>query len=245
MVTFRVIEGAIIMYLIFIIALFIVGILTALQISYFSFNELFFESIIINLISDAIMLITTIFILERLIRDHYEKLEVSSEKIIYLNTLNNRHALLVAQLEKTFVHFITKVPEPLDVEKLFLSLNEIVKEDFISSKYKIMKLKQDSIFEYTEHVVSYQHFCKYYFKDKIEELIENYLGRYIAIIPGEVLASLFKIENQLKSNMLVVPEDFGLQLDVSHADFNPEDFRVVLTTIGEEIVKLKAYTINQ
>jgi len=227
---------------------------------FFGLSPEFYENTLVNIVATTLILIPTVFIVEQLINKHQKELELKIEKENkkkekdsikrkYLETLNTRHTLLVDGIEKSFIHFITKKPTNLDIElnetiNILGGLDSYVKDDFFKKKYELLVLNPKNIFKAKTEYLSYQKFCKHHFKDSIEKLIKDYTGRYVVFIPSEILESLFKIEDNLKLNCFVVPEDHGLVFDISQAQVDPTvvtELIKSLQIIGEEIVKLKKY----
>lgn len=148
-----------------------------------------------------------------------------------------------------FIHFVTKIPsepEP-NLSGFKETLNQIdkyVNDDFINKQYEVLFVDPKNVFQTEVKKIPYQQFCKYHFKDVVFDEISDYTRKYIAFIPKDILKSLFKIEDTLKQNLFIVPEDHGISMDISNAKIQPEAIsymRNKLFLVGKEILKLNSY----
>ena len=206
-----------------------------------------------NLISDVVILFATVFILDRLIKRHYEKAAKLEEKNKYLNTLGSRHESLAARLETSYVHFVTKVPPEFfksdEARKKDTKLIEVtndlkryVTKDFIKTDYEVIIIDPaQATTAYTANI-PFQKFVKLQFKDNILNVTKDYTERYLSFTPKEILESIFKIEDTLNSGVFATPEEHGLKVDISKAEFEPEVMLDKLEKIGNEIIKIKEYS---
>lgn len=236
---------------VFIISLIAIAVLSAVQYAVFGYGQPFLEGMLLNLITDILMMVVTVFILERLIREHYKQ----EERKKYLNTLGSRHESLAAKLEYSYLHFVTKVPSQFfprnedrrkDTKLVDVTngLENFVTKDFTKRNYKVNLLDPYDITKVHTGEVSYQLFLKHEFRDKILQMTKEYTNRYIAILPKDILESLFKIEDLLNSGLFAVPEDHGLNADLSNAKFGIEAIQQMIDSlekIGKEIIKIKEY----
>ena len=80
----------------------------------------------------------------------------------------------------------------------------------------------------------------YNFKNAVKEEVTDYLHRYSAILPSEVIVRLLAIDELLKDNMLVTPNDHEIELGVplTSVKFHPEDYIDVYSKLGNEILSL-------
>lgn len=221
----------------------ILAFIAFLSIQYFllsGFNLATAEGIIINLISDVLSIAATLFIIDKLLQKNQE----SNQMKRYLNTLEKRHEVLVTQLINYFNHFVTKDSKIRDIEDVLLNIDDYITSDFLRTSYKTLTFNPNDIFNPIENQISYMVFVEKYFKQRIEETISQYLSRYISIMPPEVTTSLFKIDDLLKSNVLVTP--IGLTAEqLGNAKFEPYQFIEPLKEIGIELQKLKEITNKQ
>lgn len=238
------------MFVSFLILVILVIGLLMLQYFYFSYNELFFEDMIVNTIGNVVILFATIFILERLINKHYEKRKVKEERKRYLDVLGSRHDILVSKLERFLIHFITKEPPVLEprvtityLEKVKGNLNDYINANFLKRNYTLNII--DNNLRNKEIEVSYQRYCGY-FKREILKLTYEYSNRYLPLITNEVLDSIFRIEDYItSSNAFVIPEDHGLSMNISNAEFDSEFMILEVGLLLEEIIKLRKYNLEK
>lgn len=230
----------------FLILIVLVLALLVLQYYYFSYNELFFENMIVNTIGNIIILFATIFILERLINKHYEKRKLQEEKNRYLDVLGSRHDIFVNKLETLILHFIKKNP-PVIEPRLTLTelrntkdnLSTYIGYDFLRKNYTVNIIDENLSNQEVE--VNYQRYCSY-FKNEILKLTYEYSNRYLPLIPNDILDSIFRIEDNITtSNAFVIPEDHGMNLDISNAEFIPDLMITSIDKLLDEVIKLREY----
>jgi|SRR5690625_284292 len=230
----------------FLILIVLVLALLVLQYYYFSYNELFFENMIVNTIGNIIILFATIFILERLINKHYEKRKLQEEKNRYLDVLGSRHDIFVKKLETLILHFIKKNPPVIEPRLTLTELRNIkdnlstyIGYDFLRKNYTVNII--DENLGNQEVKVNYQRYCSY-FKNEILKLTYEYSNRYLPLIPNDILDSIFRIEDNITtSNAFVIPEDHGMNLDISNAEFIPDLMITSIDKLLDEVIKLRKY----
>ena len=196
------------------------------------------ESINTNLIADVLSVAATTFIIDKLLQKDDDVKRVKR----YFEILNKSHEVLVSHLSMYFTHFVTKDSKVLEIEEVISNLDQYITKDFLKKRYTVRIINKDNIFQPREIEVSYKVFIEEYFKKKIEETITQYLSRYISIMPVEITATLIRIDDLLKSNILTTPIGLTDQ-EVDNAQFDPNDFIVTLKEIGNEIIKLKNFSI--
>jgi|GEM_PF-4183697 len=197
------------------------------------------DALMINLISSFLLLFLTLFVLDRIVNSHLEKVQRDKIKRDYINLLKIPHETLLVKLEQQFIVLVTSNSESMDVKKILADMDRYVDESFLKRQYTIRSVNSEDIFNFKETHLTYQQFNSKIFKKTIFEGIGEYIHRYAAVLPVDVIHSLIKFEAIVKSNIFVVPEDHGVTIDISNAKMNPEDFKVQLRKLGNELIVLR------
>lgn len=225
-----------------------------MQYYFFGFEKYFFEGMLLNLISEVIVLIATVFILERLIKKHHIRMTKQEESKKYLTNLSSKHDSLAAKLEQAYIHYVTKDPAEFypDDERRKRSkrlvevvddLDSFITDDFLRREYNVIIVNPYYPTQAQNVSMEYERFFITQFRNKILEYTEAFTRRYMVLIPEEILASIFLIEDTLNDAIFAVPSDHGLKIDISTVSLDKERMKTKLKIIGEEIINIKEYNL--
>src|SRR5699024_11681399 len=99
-----------------IILVLILLILVITHIINFEIDNSMFEALSINMISNIFIVFATIFILDKLIKNHHEKRTIRDSRARYFDVIGSRHELFVSKLETLIIHYVTKEPTEVEFE---------------------------------------------------------------------------------------------------------------------------------
>jgi len=168
-----------------------------------------------------------------------------SDQVKHLrNLITNQYNSFWFNTENVYVNFITKKPKQsgkdfeIDVNYVVQNIDKYVNERFITDPVTALIPNPSNIMDIREVQIEYSLFCEEIFKKQINDKISELIGKYITIIPKEVAASLYSLDNLLKSHYLIT--SIGNQkIDFSKTQMDISELKNVLKSIGEEIIKLK------
>lgn len=207
----------------------------------------FWFSLIPNFIADAISVLLSAYVITRLIQRGEERR--AKEKVY--KALGKRLDALNNKVAEKYIHFITKKPAKESEQGLINQVKDLssnielyVTANFVREGVKVFSYQPgqttDIFNSVTEEIWSYQKFC-YSFKKQIKESLDEFISRYISLLPEDLRENLFIIDDLLMTGIFVTPLEFGIELDISNAQIKEEDFQKVLSELGEEIYKLMNY----
>jgi|SRR5690625_10365 len=193
------------------------------------FNMEFYEGLITNIVTEIVSIILTVVIIGNLIKKEEEKEKLSKEKLekeeydqLIKNVLGNQLSKLYQELSSTYINFVAKEPlqfgptgpnfEETDnaIKQLIENIDSYVDKDFRKKEIRafITEEKEPLRKIPTEQTISYQRFCLGIFRAKFEYHIDNFIQRYISVLPEDIRLTLYKMENSIKDFIFVTPLEF-------------------------------------
>ncbi|WP_310876546.1 hypothetical protein [Priestia megaterium] len=234
-------------WILVLVVLAIISTNIALQGYFKSLDSEFWFSLIPNFIADAISVLLSAYVITRLIQKGEERR--AKEKVY--KALGKRLDALNTKVAEKYIHFITKKPTKESEQGLTNQVKDLsnnielyVTSNFVREEIKVFSYNPsqptDIFNSVTEEMWSYQKFC-YFFKKQLKESLDEFINRYISLLPEDLRENLFIIDDLLMTGIFVTPLEFGVELDISNAQIKEEDFQKVLSELGEEIYKLMNY----
>lgn len=220
-------------YIIVAIAIVFLCILSVIQYYIFTgFDELFMGGLILNLTTEAISILITVLIVDKLLRKQQEKeqakitkIEKESHEKLIKEIIGNNLTKLFSELSSVYVNFVTKkllitTKEDQNFsghERAILDVIENI-DDYVRAGFRSKPIK--TIFADPskmnegisgEQLISYQVYCSGVFRSKIEHVIEKFVGRYISILPDDLRKALYRIENSVGDFVFVTVHELGFK----------------------------------
>lgn len=221
----------------------IMSVLIALQYYIFGFDSNNIQSLNINIISNIIILFATVFVLEKVIRNHYESKKNEEEKLRYKNTLNSRHNKLVKNLESLAIQFVTSEPaiiEPRpkidEIKNIGKDADEYINLKLMERKYNINRINSEG-----QHNIEYWSHTDFtfYFKKEFLNQIRDYITIYLPLIPSDLLKELFELEDLMSSsNAFFTLKEHGIIPKLENITYEKEYVDFVINEIRKVIDKL-------
>lgn len=241
------------------IAVFLLGVLTAVQYYVFNgFDNNYFNGLILNLSTDAISILITVLIVDQLLKKQERKEEkkvaeqrrIDQERLIK-EIIGNSLVNLFSELSSVYINFVTK--EPLITKKenknfenhekaiidIIDNIDEYVGAEFRSYPVKTIIVDASKLSEGfpVERIISYQEFCSGVFKSKVNFIIEGFITRYISILPDDLRKALYRIENVIGDFVFVTFYELGFKNQPMPTTENDiEKLKEQLLIIGEDLL---------
>lgn len=219
-----------------------------LQLLFFDgFGKDTFKALNINFLAGVIYVSLTYLIIDRLL-EKYEK----RRKTTFINeSIANEYKLLLNKISQYYITYVTKCPPQLTKDQdsfrevilnIINDLDKYVDDDFLRKEITIIRPEyKNGWIEPVEEKYEYQLFCKST-KQNIKKAIDDFLIKYNALVPEEVIVNLSNINNCFMQPIFATTLELGIGIDISNARFNPEDFKKPINEIGSYIVKLYEYS---
>jgi hypothetical protein len=230
------------------IIIFAVLISVLLQLLVFNgFDKEVFEALNINFLAGVIGVVLTYLIIDRLLEKYEER-----RKTTFINeSIANEYKSLLSKISQYYITYVTKCPPQTTkdqdsfekvISNLINNLDKHVDGDFLRKNITVIqpKLKNGWI-EPEEKKYEYQDFCELT-KQNIRKSIDDFFIKYNSLIPEEVIVNLSNINNCFMQPIFTTGLEYGIRIDISNAQFNPEDYKKSINEIGHYIVKLYEYS---
>lgn len=231
----------------------LIAILVSVQHIYFGIETETFENVILGLISNLLVLIITVFVLDRLFKNHHDRINKEKELNDYKDILSDAHNELVFQIENFIIVFLTKSEAKykigkngteyhlLELEELKNNIDEYIDKDFLKQKVKLMQ-QVNSNFDVKEVELSHTDYL-IHSKDSILSSINQYILLYSRLMPKNILEKLVEIELMIKKDSIfLVPREMGVFLDLDNQELNEQSieyFKKRLTLLMDSIIYFK------
>lgn len=225
----------------------LVGLFVSVIIDYFAlgFNMEFVGALAPNITTTFLELVITILLVDKLLDIHKRK----EERKVFKETIGRQYIAFVQVLSVQFINLVTKRPasfrgEPFknehikqQIEGILNSLDSYIDENWFRQPIQVL-IPNSNELKWSEQLVDYQVYMERFFKERLNKEITEFLGRFITILPDEIKLSIFKISDLLKSNLLVTPLQYGLKISMNNTRFEPNDIKMIMSDIGNEVIKL-------
>lgn len=211
------------------------------------------ENFIISMMTNLIVLIATVFILDRVFSNYHEKINEKKELKLYLDVLGGHHRDLVYDLERFIITFITKEPAEyrienniekhiVELDELKANINETVKKGFFTKKYIVTEVDRNTLVDYRDIHITHTEFMLEN-KQKISAKISNHIILYSKIIPTESLKDFISIKKYLNTSaVFIIPQQSGLNIsmeNMTHEEDALKRYRSDVIQFIDMIQKLK------
>lgn len=204
----------------------------------------FIGGLIPNFITELLGIIVTIFVVDRLVDLNNKK----EEKRILTDVLGNQFQSFVSAMCNEYLYFVLKEPPRTGdstlhsfkqtISEILDNMDKYVREDFMLKPIKVLIFNPTDMFKPSEKVVDYQVYCEMNFKANMSKLINEFLGRYISVLPRETRYSIFKISDDLKSNILLTLIPYGISMDMNRGSYDLTALQSPIKSIGKELRSL-------
>lgn len=211
-------------------------------------------SLILSLITECVSILITVFIIdailkreERLRQVRLEQEKQDEYKRIIGNVLGNRLKDLFREISTTYLNFVLKEPAHLSpelnfkdykdrIEEVLQDIDSLVVAGFRSKpvKFFLVNTKQLSIPE--EQILDYQRYCEVLFKQKIQGVIDEFIQRYVSILPDDLRIQIYIIENSIADFIFVTPLQLGHNAPMPTRPDDIIELKRELTKIGESLI---------
>ncbi|MGG3192994.1 hypothetical protein [Priestia aryabhattai] len=233
-------------------------------------NRGFWLSLVPNVIIDMLSILITSYIIAVLLQKSEEKkakervykmlgkrFELMMNRISknYINLVTKKPCTTVSPNDKQYLYDLI-----LQIKELSSDNTEYIQKDFLKKEVEYLgnELSELSLgFVNINHshrqaqgitlstlseekFASHQVFLNFFKKDT-KEKIDSFVSKYVSVLPEELREKIFNLENSLLDNVFVTPLEFGVQLDISNAKFNVEDFQRAFKELGTDIYQLMIY----
>jgi len=216
-------------------------------------TKTFWLSLIPNVIIDCLFILIASYFIAFLLQKSQEK-RVKNK--VY-KMLGKRYEKMIMNIAKDYITFLTKKPSKIaddifnmaDIKRqlkgIYTNTQDYVKSDFLRSGIDVNivdnTIKTGNIFDNVKETKWSVQQYTYYFKQKNSKEIDEFISKYISVLPDELRESLFRIEDTLQSGIFTTGIEFGLTIDTSNAVFSPDEFALVFKELGEDIYFLLTY----
>lgn len=229
------------------------------QVWLFNIDLSFLESLNTNIIATLIGISVTVLLIDRLLVIHQERENIRVLK----NVLGNQYMGFISRISDSYLTFVLKqapmtevenkkhmvyatleIGEFIDVTKKVVDdIDVYVNRDFMQRPIIIKQLLSDriQIVKAVDVPINYQVFCERYFKQTIEAEINQFLGRYITILPNQIRKHIFKIDDLLKSGLFATSLSTGINLEEVRIEV--KSMQEVLENLGKELLSLQKYCV--
>lgn len=192
------------------------------------FKEEFFQSLVPNIITEVLGIIITLLFVENLLEIRQRK----EETRVLREIIGIQYETFLTSLTNIYLHFVIKThttfdskdgPKIEDYKDILLmtieNIADYVNDDFVKKPIEILQIMPDpqKLFTTNSIFVDYQIFCEDQFKKPTNNLINQFMSQYMAVIPVEIKNSIFRISDRLRSNILVTPRQHGLNYSLENA----------------------------
>jgi len=230
------------------------------------FDTQYFSGIVANLMAEVFGILITYVVIQKLIDDYNSKEQVRYEKrkkeeaiSIFYELVGIEFKSFIFDIASRYTNFLIKdSPQSnkdsyIDIWQYLNNIDNYIGQDFCKKGIKVLQpisnninelfsIEFDKRFEKVEY--EYQSFCKFDFKDYIDNRITIFLSRYISVMPTEISSRILKISNLIKSPILTTIKDAGLEgnLALFEGEIKTEELKRVLMLIGENIAELQEHS---
>lgn len=204
-----------------------------------------------NIIITILGLLLSISIIDKLLK----RKKLLDDKSVIKDILGNKYQEFVSEISNIFLYYVLKESPSLEggitivtfnklINEVILNLDDYVNEVFIFKPIKTMSFNPDNIWNPTYQEIDYHDFCEQYFKNGINNIIKDFLGKYITILPPDIRISIFTIKDELSSLVFTSPKTLGIQLNKNNIKVDIDSLKIVIKKIGIEIEKLQKVMIE-
>jgi hypothetical protein len=191
------------------------------------------ETLNLNAITGSVTILITIFLLNKIIKENEEKNQVKE----YNEMVKMHHKDIITVLEKHLVYYITKKQTSQKIEDVIKKLDDYVQEDFYKRSYTIKMYDPRDPLNITTADLSYREYVENYYMKFVREDFTEYIRRYISVMPKPILKQLLKVEEEMLTKPLILPDIFIVSYD--NLEFNVQQVKNDIKEIADEIIKLK------
>ncbi|MGF2617749.1 hypothetical protein FZC84_11975 [Rossellomorea vietnamensis] len=240
-------------YVITLFVLLISIILLSFQAGFANLDREFWLSFIPNLITDLVGIIIAVFIINIILNRRQER----QEKAKTYRMMGNRYEQLIIQMVKLYISAISRKPfvtgrEEITITKIKSMLEETIgdinfqiDENFFTKPIEVLifheNMTTNNVFDkFRDHYVDRIDFTEY-IKREIQGSLDNFINRYISILPQDLKELLFSLEDLTSGNMFLNPKKLNPQMNPSNINFDPEVFRNFYRDFGEVLMLLLTY----
>jgi hypothetical protein len=209
------------------------------------FKDEFFDSFIINLITDSLSILITVLLVGELIKKQEQKEKVEEitrqkkeqEKLIN-EIMGNRLSKLFNEICSVYINFVLKKPlttykrqatysdRRKAIESIIGNIDNYVVAGFRSKHIETVIVDVKNQLKHVERHIPFQEYCHGVFKSKINYVIGKFVERYISILPDDLRKAIYKIENAIDDFVFVTLYELGFP-------------NTPMPTSDEDILKLK------
>lgn len=237
-------------------------IFTAICLKYFlleQYNVDFFESIVVNVITETISIIVTVVIIGSIIKKEEEKEKIKKEQkkaeeynYILKDVIGNRLSQLYNELSSTYINFVTKEPlqygsEGPNMDYAHRAIIDIVGNidthvgsDFRSKHVRTIIANKEPLKEMSrEQIITYQNFCYGVFKSKYKYHLDKFIQQYISILPENLRLNIYSMENSVNSFVFITMIELtGQEFEMPTSEQEQLEIKHNLTSIGENLIEI-------
>jgi hypothetical protein len=242
------------------ILLIAVGMLVTVSIiKYYFFlgwEESDFSSVCINLATESIGILITIFIINKVLENQKRKDEAKAKshydeeyKMLISNVLGNRLKRLFIEISSVYINFIQKEPlttkseltlkkYKIGIEDVLSKLDDYIIAGFRSTSISCYIVDEKNVSIPKEQIIGYQEFCEGIFKAKVEHVISEFVQRYISVLPNDLRLSIYTIENSIDTWIFHTALGKGLKAPMPTSAEDIAELKIEFKKIGEELIKI-------
>lgn len=230
----------------------------------------FWLSLVPNVLVDMLGILITSYIIASLLQKSEEKkakervykmlgarFELMMNRISknYINLVTKKPCTTVSPNDKQYLYDLI-----LQIKELTEDNTEYIQKDFLKKEVEYLGNELSGVplgFANVNHshgqaqsialsTLSQEKFASHqvflnFFKKDTKEKIDSFVSKYVSVLPEELREKIFNLENSLLDNVFITPLEFGVQLDISNAKFNVEDFQRAFKELGTDIYQLMIY----
>ncbi len=225
----------------------IIIILVMFQFAFFSkFNSEILEQININFLTEIMGVAFTFLLVDEILKRNEKNSKSNFVKKIIKNELKS----VLNNISIIFITFVTKTPPQMTEENdsfekllndILQNIDKYVHSNFIRNNISVLiPAFKDGEITGANKSYNYQEYC-IIFKETTKNSINNFIIKYIVKLPDDIIMNLSTINNIVLSPIFSTAMEHGIPLDVSNAEFNPEDFKKPLRQYGSCLLELYKY----
>src|SRR5699024_10521270 len=126
------------------------------------------------------------------------------------------------------------------IKNIIENIDKYIGDDFRREKVKTIIADEKPLKTMpTEQIISYQRFCLAVFRAKFENQLNNFIKRYISILPEDLRMNIYSMENSINAFVFITMMELtGQEIEMSTNEYDQKELKRNLLIMGECLIEI-------